>query len=313
MNIALDLMGGDYAPEEVLAGIELYFSENSGTQVRILMLGDEAQVNSLLPQFAAIKPDHYELIHCTEKIGYNESPAKALKAKPDSSIAKGFYLLASGKADAFASAGNTGAMMAGAMFSLRTSPNVLRPTIGTIIPREGGKTGFLLDVGIHSDCKPENINQFAIIGSLYASEILGISNPIVGLLNIGEEEGKGNALAKEAYPLLKNNDKINFYGNIEGRDILRDTADVIVCDGFVGNILLKLLESLHPILGEQGLSNDYLNRFDFEQYGGTPILGIEKPVLIAHGVSRREAYCNMIGEAVRIIETGFINKISERL
>ncbi len=313
MNIALDLMGGDYAPREVLAGIQQYYQENSGSQAKILMLGNEAEIRTLLPEFPELEDAQFEVIHCSEKIGYNESPAKALKSKPDSSISKGFYLLATGMADAFASAGNTGAMMAGAMFTLKTSPHVIRPTIGTVLPRPGGKTGFLLDVGIHSDCKPENINQFAVIGSLYAKEILGIENPKVGLLNIGEEEGKGDLLARESYPLLKANTKINFYGNVEGRDVLKDTVDVIVCDGFTGNILLKLLESLHPVMNSQGINHDYLRRFDFEEYGGTPILGVEKPVLIAHGVSRQEAYCNMIVEAVRIIETGLIGKISEKL
>jgi glycerol-3-phosphate acyltransferase PlsX len=179
----------------------------------------------------------------------HEHPTKALKEKQQSSIALGFYYLAKGKIDAFISAGNTGAMLVGALFSIKAIDGVLRPTISTIIPKENGGTGLLLDVGINADCKPENLNQFAILGSLYAKHILGIDNPRVGLVNIGEEEGKGNLLAQATYPLLKENSQINFIGNIEGRDIFIDKVDVMVCEGFTGNIILKMAESLfenHP-------------------------------------------------------------------
>ena len=177
----------------------------------------------------------------------HEHPTKALKEKQKSSIAIGFHLLASGKIDAFISAGNTGAMLVGALFSIKALKDVIRPTISSIIPKSNGTTGLLLDVGLNADCKPEQLNQFAIMGSVYAQLILGIENPKVGLINVGEEEGKGNLLAQATYPLLKENKNINFTGNIEGRDVLIDKADVMICDGFTGNIILKMAESLYGI------------------------------------------------------------------
>jgi glycerol-3-phosphate acyltransferase PlsX len=189
----------------------------------------------------------------------------------------------------------------------------LRPTIATIIPRENGKTGLILDVGINSDCKAEHLNQFGTMGAAYANIILGIENPSVGLINIGEEEGKGNILSQAAYPLLKENKSIRFVGNIEGRDILEDKADVMVCDGFTGNILLKLLESIYPITRRQGIEHPYFDRFHFEQYGGTPVLGVGKPVIIGHGVSGHEAFMNMILVAQKIIDTDFLNRMKAAL
>jgi phosphate acyltransferase len=308
MKIALDMMGGDFAPLEAAKGINRYMQQHRKPNTQLLLLGLEDDVLEAL-QAAGVQQNDVSIVPCSEIIGYEEHPVKALKAKPNSSISVGFGLLAAGKADAFISAGNTGAMMVGSMFSLKVSEGVLRPTIGTILPREGGKTGLLMDVGINSDCKPENLDQFATIGTAYAREILGIEAPTVGLLNIGEEEGKGNILAQAAYALLKENRHIQFVGNVEGRDILVDKADVIVCDGFTGNVILKLLESIYPITVRQGINHPYLDRFHFEQYGGTPVLGIEKPVIIGHGVSQEEAFCNMILLAEKMIEKDFISKL----
>ena len=311
MNIALDMMGGDYAPLEAIKGLAGYLKQ-ADTDTHLTLIGDEAAVAALLEEYQ-INAGRVTLVHAPEVIGYNEHPVKALKEKRKSSIAIGFGLLAAGKTDAFISAGNTGAMLVGSMFSLKTMEGVLRPTISTIIPRENGKTGLLLDAGINSDCKPEQLNQFATIGAAYANIILGIETPTVGLLNVGEEEGKGNILAQGTYPLLKENSSINFIGNIEGRDILENKADVIVCDGFTGNILLKLLETLYPITKRQDIIHPYFKRFDFEQYGGTPVLGIEKPVIIGHGVSGAEAFTNMILLAEKMVSTDFLNKLKERL
>ncbi|HSC52417.1 MAG TPA: phosphate acyltransferase PlsX [Phnomibacter sp.] len=311
MNIALDMMGGDFAPEEAVKGISKYLQHVApGTKLQLLGVKDavEAALHTQNIQHSSI-----QIIDCPEVITYHEHPVKALKGKPQSSISVGFGMLAAGKTDAFISAGNTGAMLVGSMFSLKLSEGVLRPTIATIIPRQGGKTGLLLDVGINSDCKPENLDQFAIMGTAYAREILGIENPGVGLLNIGEEEGKGNMLAQAAYPLLKANSHIRFVGNIEGRDILEDTADVVVCDGFTGNILLKLLESIYPITQRQGIQHEYFDRFHFEQYGGTPVLGVEKPVIIGHGVSKQESFFNMLGLAEKMIASNFIGKLAAEI
>ena len=243
----------------------------------------------------------------------HEHPTRALKEKQQSSIAIGFHLLSTGKTDAFISAGNTGAMLVGSLYSLKTLEGVLRPTISTIIPKENGHTGLLLDVGLNSDCKPEHLNQFAIMGSVYARNILGIENPRVALLNIGEEEGKGNLLAQATYPLLKENRHIHFTGNVEGRDVLMDKADVMVCDGFTGNIILKMAESLFDITNEKGIQHDYLERFNFENYGGTPVLGISRPVIIGHGISKGKAFKNMISLAQKMIEKDIMQKLSAEL
>jgi len=241
----------------------------------------------------------------------NEHPTKALKEKPQSSIGIGFHLLQSGKIDAFISAGNTGAMMVGTFYSIKAIDGIQRPTISTPVPRENGSFGLLLDVGINADCKPENLLQFAILGSLYSKHILKINNPKVGLLNIGEEEGKGNLLAQATYPLLKENPLLNFIGNVEGRDVLTDKADVIVCEGFTGNVVLKMAESFHEIAVRRKIDDDYMNKFDFESYGGTPVLGVSQPVIIGHGISKGLAFKNMIALAQQMIASKLLDKISE--
>src|SRR6476620_5215510 len=255
MNIGIDMMGGDFAPLEAIKGVQQYLSE-AATPVYLNLIGDRAQIEPLVTEYK-LPATTSSITHAPQVIGMHEHPTKALKEKTKSSIAVGFYLLAAGKIDAFISAGNTGAMLVGSLYSLKPLVGVLRPTISTIIPKENGKTGLLLDVGLNSDCKPEQLNQFAVMGSVYAQQILGIENPRVALLNIGEEEGKGNLLAQATYPLLKENMHINFIGNIEGRDLLLDNAYVIVCDGFTGNVILKLAESLYEITHKKQIQHDY--------------------------------------------------------
>ncbi|ULQ54174.1 phosphate acyltransferase PlsX [Flavihumibacter fluvii] len=307
MKIGLDMMGGDFAPLETVKGLQLWLSEHD-TPANIFLFGDEGQVLPLLDEFA-IPKERITMVHAPEVVGMHEHPTKALKEKKQSSISVGFYFMAQGKIDAFISAGNTGAMLVGALYSLKTIEGILRPTISTIIPKEDGQTGLLLDVGLNADCKPENLNQFAILGSLYAQHILGIGNPRVALINIGEEEGKGNILAQAAYPLLKENPQINFVGNIEGRDVLLDKADVMVCEGFTGNIILKLAESLYEITNRKAIQNEYFERFNFEIYGGTPVLGINKPVIIGHGISHAKAFSNMLQLSARMIESDFFEQM----
>lgn len=309
MTICLDMMGGDFAPLEAVKGVRDYLTEAVDPAL-LFLVGDEAQINPLLQQHG-IPADKVKVIHAPQVIDYNESPTKALKEKQQSSIAVGFHLLASGKAGAFISAGNTGAMLVGAMYSIKPIEGVQRPTISTIIPKDNGKTGLLLDVGLNADCKPEHLNQFALLGSLYAKHILGIDNPRVALLNIGEEEGKGNLLAQSTYPLLKENSQINFVGNVEGRDILLDKADVMVCDGFTGNVILKLAESLYEITHRKELKHEYLDRFNFELYGGTPVLGVAKPVIIGHGISHAKAFSQMIHLSQKMIATDLMSKMKE--
>jgi glycerol-3-phosphate acyltransferase PlsX len=310
MKIGIDLMGGDYAPREAIEGIQQYFLEEG--KAHLVLLGDEEKIKSLLSEYSFAQ-NNFSIVHAPEVIGYHDSPTKALKEKKNSTIAVGFYLLGAGKTDAFISAGNTGAMLVGSLYALKPIEGVLRPTISTIIPKENGSTGLLLDVGLNSDCKPEQLNQFAIMGSVYAQNILGMENPRVALLNIGEEEGKGNLLAQATYPLLKENKHINFIGNVEGRDLLLDKADVMVCDGFTGNVILKLAESLFEITNKKQIHHEYFERFNFENYGGTPVLGISKPVIIGHGISKGKAFKNMIALAEKMIEKDVMQKLQAEL
>ncbi len=301
MTIGLDMMGGDFAPLEAVKGLQLFLSGNDAPAT-VFLFGDEAVLQPLLQEYA-IPAGRYRIVHAPQVIDMHEHPTRALKEKQQSSIAIGFYYLAQGKIDAFISAGNTGAMLVGALYSLKSIEGVLRPTISTIIPKENGQTGLLLDVGLNADCKPENLNQFAVLGSLYAKHILGIEQPRVGLINIGEEEGKGNILAQAAYSLLKENDRIHFVGNVEGRDVLVDKADVMVCEGFTGNIVLKLAESIYEITHRKAISHEYFERFNFENYGGTPVLGVNKPVIIGHGISGARAFQNMLNLSARMVQS----------
>lgn len=308
MRIGLDMMGGDYAPAEAVKGVKLFLSKAS--DAHLMLIGDEQVLTPLLTE-AALDQSRYTVVHSSQVIGMNEHPTKALKEKPHSSISIGFHLLQNKKIDAFISAGNTGAMMVGAIYSIKLVEGIQRPTISTLVPREDGSTGLLLDVGINADCKPENLVQFAILGSLYSKYILGKDKPKIGLLNIGEEEGKGNLLAQATYPLLKENSHINFVGNVEGRDVFKDTADVIVCEGFTGNVVLKMAESFHDIALRRNIKDEYIDRFDFEQYGGTPVLGVAEPVIIGHGISGERAFSNMIVLAEQMIQSKLMEKIRE--
>ena len=311
MNIGLDMMGGDFAPLEAVKGIQLYLSKQNDP-ANLFLIGDQQQTASLLSEHK-IPADKIKVIHAEQVIGMNEHPTKALKEKQKSSIAIGFHLLASGKTDAFISAGNTGAMLVGALYSIKAIEGVLRPTISSVIPKENGGTGLLLDVGLNADCKPEQLNQFAVLGSVYAQYILGVPNPRVALINVGEEEGKGNILAQATHPLLKENKHINFIGNMEGRDIMMDKADVMVCEGFTGNVILKMAESLFEISERKQIQHEFFDLFNFEIYGGTPVLGVSKPVIIGHGISHALAFMNMIVLAEKMIETNVMLHMKEEL
>ncbi len=311
MNIGIDMMGGDFAPLEAVKGLQQYILQQNNAAVNIFCIGEATTIHSLLDEHAVASP-LLHVVHAPEVIGYHEHPTKALKEKTNSSIAVGFQLLASGKIDAFISAGNTGAMLVGAMFSIKALEGVIRPTIATITPQMSGNISLLVDVGLNADCKPEHLNQFALLGSLYAKHILGVENPRIGLVNVGAEEGKGNMLAQATYPLLKNNKSIHFIGNIEGRDFFTNKADVMVCDGFTGNVVLKLAESVYDIAQFRGIENDsYFQRFHYENYGGTPVLGVAKPVIIGHGISNAKAFCNMLLLAEKMVASDVCGKIKD--
>jgi phosphate acyltransferase len=310
ITIGIDMMGGDFAPLEAAKGVAAFLNTTE-QNLSLALIGDEAQIQPLVASLQ-IDANKIQIIHAPQVIEMHEHPTKALKEKQQSSIAVGFGLLAGKKIDAFISAGNTGAMMVGALFSIKTIEGIIRPTIGAYIPRENGSLGVLVDVGLNADCKPENLNQFAIMGSLFAKHILNIDAPKVGLVNLGEEEGKGNLLTQAAYGLLKENNKISFVGNIEGRDILLEKADVMVCEGYTGNVVLKMAESIYDIVKRRNITDDYFARFNFEAYGGVPVLGVAKPVIIGHGISSEIAFKNMIATAVKMVENNFCEKVEEQ-
>lgn len=309
MNIGIDMMGGDYAPDKAAEGVKKFLEKHS-FDGKLVLIGNRDAINHCEVQVGSFG-DKIEIVPATRVIEMEEHPTKALKEKPDSSIAIGFSLLAQSKIDAFISAGNTGAMMVGAMYTIKSIKGVLRPAIGAYLPQENGTLSLLVDVGLNADCRAEHLVQFAVLGSLYSEHILNISGPRVALLNVGEEEGKGNLLCQAAYPLLKENKLIRFVGNAEGRDLLKDKADVYVCEGFTGNVLLKFAESFYDLFQKRNIRDDYLARFNFEMYGGVPVLGVNKPVIIGHGISGADAFCNMIDTAKRMLESNFTATIQQ--
>ena len=307
MKIGLDIMGGDYAPKAIVLGaIAAHQSLNAGEH--IVLIGDTEQIKPILAE-EGFNPDHFEYVHTDEVIGMGEHPTKAIVQKPKSSIAVGFNLLKEGKIDSFASAGNSGAMLVGAVFSVKTIPGIIRPCLCTILPKIKGGTGLLLDVGANADCKPDILLQFGVLGSLYAENLLQINAPKVALLNIGEEDEKGNMLSMATFPLMKDTNLFNFVGNVEGRDLFNDKADVIVCDGFTGNVVLKLAESFYVLTVKKGMKDEFFDRFNYEQYGGSPVLGVNAPVVIGHGISSPLAVKNMVLQSREMITTGLVEKI----
>jgi phosphate acyltransferase len=306
MRIALDAMGGDYAPEAIVKGAILA-EKQLPEQYEILLIGKEAIVQQLLQEYGYTGKS-IKVVNASQVIDMGEHPTKALTQKPDSSIAVGYGLLKAGKADAFCSAGNTGAMLVGAMFSVKAIEGILRPSIAGLVPKLKGGYGIMLDVGANADCKPEVLEQFAELGSIYAKYVLDIQNPKVGLMNLGEEEGKGTVNTQAAHQRLKVNQTINFIGNIEGRDVFNDKADVIVCDGYTGNIILKMAESIYDILNEKKMHDPFFDKFNYEAEGGSPILGINGNAVIGHGVSTPTAICNMVLQAQKMVATN----LSER-
>ena len=307
MNIAIDVMGGDYAPEAVVDGILLAIS-NLAPEETILAVGPADIINTLLTD-RGYTGSQIRVINAEEVIEMGEHPTRALSQKPNSSIGVGFALLKEGKADIFASAGNTGAMMVGSLFSVKTIEGIQRPAIAGFIPQTDGTHSVMLDIGANADCKPEMLEQWAVLGSVYAAATRGIERPRVGLLNIGEEEQKGSILTQATYALLKANEKLNFVGNLEGKDVFRGKADVIVTDGFTGNIVLKMGESIYNIMKEQGMVNEFVDRTNYENYGGSPIIGINGNVIIAHGASSPTAIMNMIKLCQNIVKSEVAKKI----
>lgn len=308
LKIGVDAMGGDFAPEAAVKGAVMALDE-IGANTRIVLFGDEEKIRALLAA-ENCPADRFDIVATTEVIEMGDHPAKAFQAKANSSITVGFGYLAKGLIQGFASAGSTGAMMVGSMYAVKPIEGVIRPTITSMVPTVTGRPALLLDVGLNVDCKPEVLVQYGLIGSIYAEAVLGIENPRVAVLNIGEEEAKGNAQAKSAHELMKADGRFNFVGNVEGSHIFSGkVADVIVCDGFVGNTVLKMAEGLYRINKALGGNNKFWEAMNYENVGGTPVLGVNAPVVIGHGGSTPLAIKSMIRTTEQVAQADFTSRL----
>ncbi|MBK7157341.1 MAG: phosphate acyltransferase PlsX [Ignavibacteria bacterium] len=329
IKVAVDAMGGDFAPLNDVSGA-IIAAEEKKDSLEIILVGKENLINEELKKHK-IGLNNISVVNAADVITMHDSPTDSLKTKSDSSISVGINLVKDKKADAFISAGNTGAVMTASILKLGRIKGVGRPTIGSLFPTDKGKT-MVFDVGASVDCKPNHLLEFAVMGSIYMKNVYGIEKPKVGLLSVGEEKSKGDNLTIEAYELLERSG-LNFIGNVEGRDVLRGKADIIVCDGFVGNVILKFAESVLDVMkskfkayADKGflkkiwvgmmygtLKNVVLKDFDYQEYGGVPLLGVNGITIIGHGKSSPIAIKNMIYKAEEMIRKEVNSKISEEL
>ncbi|MDP4200665.1 MAG: phosphate acyltransferase PlsX [Bacteroidota bacterium] len=327
LTIALDAMGGDFSPANEVGGALQAVRERKG-RLKVLLVGVREEIELELKRANAMDEPGIELVAASEVIGMEDEPVAALRQKRDSSIVIGFDLVKQGRASAFVSAGNTGAVMSGATLLLGRIPGISRPTIGSMFPRPDGGFTLLFDVGATVDSKAIHLREYAIMGSIYSEQILGIKNPRVGLLSVGEERSKGNELVFGTTELLEKS-HVNFAGNVEGRDVFKSTVDVIVCDGFVGNIVLKLAESMLTVMktiirnyASRGIwqklkaaiaasvLRESLKDFDYQEHGGVPLLGVRGVTIIGHGRSTPKALKNMIFKAEEMVEKKIVEKIA---
>lgn len=321
MRIALDAMGTDGAPLSEIAGAASALKDLD-EDVEILLVGDRDILEPALDEVPDFPRERISVIHAPDRIAPGDSPASAIRRKPNSSIAVGIRLQKEGGADAFVSAGSTGAVMAASLVLLRPLPGVDRPAIGTLLPT-AERPALMLDAGANIDCRPHHLVQFARLGTIYAQDLMGVAHPRVGLLNIGEEPEKGDELAVETHALLKQSD-LNFIGNVEGRDIIRGACDVLVCDGFVGNVLLKFYESVAGLViqllrkelhrtGTDLELDEIFRVLDYAEYGGAPLLGVNGVSIICHGQSTPKAIRNAIGVAARAVRSRMVSHVAREL
>lgn len=317
MRIIIDAMGGDNAPGAVCEAVAKL---SATTDAQLVLVGRENEVRAELAKYGSF--DNVSIVNADEVITNYEEPARAVRTKKNSSIVVGAQLLRDDEGDAFVSCGSTGAVLAAALLVVGRIKGIKRPALATIIPSENGPV-MLMDSGANTGCKPENLAQFALMGNIYMRDYMGIKEPRIALVSNGEEEGKGDALVKEAYALLKNSD-LNFIGNIEGRDVMPGKADVIVCDGFVGNIILKSIEGMvsffsnvlkkiflkntltkiAALLTKKGIS-DFKKSMDYREYGGAPFLGVKKPVIKGHGSSDSKAVMAAVNQAIVFVKKNY--------
>ena len=311
IRVGLDAMGGDFAPEVAVKGAVMALDALADGS-RIVLFGDEGRIRNIL-EVEGCSAERFDIVATTEVIEMYDHPVRAFQQKGNSSIAVGFRHLAEGLIDGFASAGSTGAIMVGSTQVVRVIKGVIRPTIATVVPTIAGTPVVILDVGLYVDCKPDVLEQYALIGSIYAKSVLGIDNPRVALLNIGEEPTKGDLNSKAAYELMQvaaESGSYNFVGNVEASYIFTSkVADVVVCDGFVGNTIVKLTEGLYEINKATGVTNSFWEGMNYELAGGIPVLGVNAPVMIGHGKSTPLAIKNMVLAAEHTIRLGLVERL----
>ena len=320
MRIALDAMGSDGAPGIEVAGA-LRALERLPEDAVLLLVGDRDAVRSALREAGGDATGRIDVIHAPDVVTATDSPAKAVRKKPDSSLVVGLRLQAEGEADAFVSAGSTGAVMAASFFLLKPLPGVDRPAVSTVLPTAAGPV-LMLDAGANVDCKPSHLVQFAHLGHIYAQDLMGVPEPRVGLLNIGEEEQKGNEIAVETHALLRS-EGLNFVGNVEGHEIIQGACDVLVCDGFTGNVLLKFYESVagfivallkRRVRDAEGVDlSDVYRVLDYSETGGAPLLGVNGVSIICHGKSPPKAIQNALQVAARAVRSGMVRHMAREL
>ncbi|SEF67097.1 phosphate:acyl-[acyl carrier protein] acyltransferase [Caloramator fervidus] len=327
MKIVIDAMGGDNAPEEIIKGAIMAVNEFG---VDIILVGDEVKIKSEVEKYQIKDKNKVTIVHASEIITNDESPTMAIRRKKHSSMVVGLKMLKEGYADAFISAGSTGALLAGGLFIVGRIDGIDRPCLAPIIPGEKGNF-MLLDAGANAECKPRNILQFAIMGDVYSKKVLGKQNPKVGLVNIGVEEEKGTEFVKQSYALLKQSE-LNFIGNIEPRDIPKGECDIVLADGFVGNVILKLYEGVAQTIFDvlkREIYSSFLNKlggfllkpvfkkfktdFDYTEYGGAILLGVKNVLIKAHGSSNAKAIKNAVKQAVNCINGNVVEIISQEI
>lgn len=307
MRIGVDIMGGDFFPKAPVDGAIRALNQLP-PDGKLVLVGDKDLIQSELSN-RGVDHSAFDIVHTTEVVEMSAAPARAIASKPDSSIRIGLEMVKSKELDAFVSAGNTGAMLVGSTLIIGKVEGVIRPTIGILFPTTNMRPSLLCDVGANVSCKAETLNQFGKLGHIFMEEVMKVPNPRVTLLNVGEEEGKGSQVLQDAYALLKAQEGLNFIGNIEGRQVYDGPSDVIVTDGYTGNVLLKFGESLYDVLRSQYPDDEFMERFNFENIGGVPVLGVKGISMIGHGISTGKAIESMILRAVDSVQSNLTEKI----
>lgn len=305
-------MGGDYAPRAPLEGIANLLP-SLPEDVELVLVGTQSAIDKNRDLIDPHSHAQLSFIPASQVVEMGESPTRAFNNKPDSSMIRGLSQLAQNELELFISAGNTGALMVGSLYTVKPIKGVIRPPLTTMVPKPDGNFAIILDVGANPDCKPEVLQQFGILGSMYLKKVYNMKNPRVGLLNIGTEPEKGNLNAQNTYRQIMEHGltEMNFAGNVEGYDLFKDKADVYVCDGFTGNIVLKSAEGIFELIKKRGITDEFFKQFDFENHGGTPILGINKPVIVGHGISTPVAFENMVKQGQKVIKSHLVHHIKQ--